>query len=91
MTGPGRPLGGERVRDLLRRCGETRDRAERAVLLTRMAHQLDQAANEVAAHGAPESHEVAAALRGQARMARSLADLEHEDRAGEITSGSRAS
>ena len=39
---------GPRVRDLLRRCGMTRDRAERAALLARAASELDQAAEKVA-------------------------------------------
>jgi hypothetical protein len=83
--------GGERVRDLLRRCGGTHDRAERAALLTRVAYELDRAANEIAAsnhHPGADSRELVATLHGQASMARYVADLERNDRAREIARGS---
>lgn len=70
----------ERVRDLLRRCGRTRDRAERAALLVRAARELERAAEEITdAGGPPTARELAAGLRGQASMARYVADLERHD------------
>ena len=72
---------GPRVRDLLRRCGMTRDRAERAALLARAASELDQAAEEITSGRRGHwSGELVAALRGQAGMARFVADLERTDR-----------
>ncbi len=72
---------GLRVRDLLLQCGQTRDRHQRAVLLTRIADGLDQAAAEISSH-APE-HAAAAAnaagLRGQAGIARFAAELAATD------------
>lgn len=79
--------GGARVRDLLRRCGLTHDRAERAALFARVAYELDQAADEIAAQD--QAHEVStrelvAALHGQASMARFMADLERRDHAHHV-------
>ncbi len=76
---PGLPpqSGGPRVRDLLRRCGRTRDRRERAALLSRLADELDQAASRL-------TGELAAGLRGQASMARFLADLDLADQAYQV-------
>ncbi len=68
--------GGARVRDLLR-CGGTRDRRERAALLARLADELDQAAARL-------TGELAAGLRGQASMARFLADLDLADQAYQV-------
>jgi hypothetical protein len=78
---PGGPAqaGGARVRDLLLRCGAAVDPAERAVLLTRIASELDQAACEVVARNGDhdvEVRELAAGLRGQAGMARFMAELD---------------
>lgn len=75
---PGQAMGetpgirGARLRDLLRRCSATSDHAERAALLTAVARGLDQAAREVA------TAETVAALRGQAVMARFMAELERD-------------
>ena len=74
---------GPRVRDLLRRCGMTRDRAERAALLARAASELDQAAEQITTQGT-WSRELVAALRGQAGMARFVADLERTDRVRQV-------
>ncbi len=89
------PLGwpeqdGARVRDLLRLCGRTRDRAERAALLARVAGELDRAAGEIVCGDRDRSsaRELAAALRGQASMARYVADLERHDRAREAAGSS---
>lgn len=71
------------VRDLLRLCARTRDRAERAAILTRVAHELDMAAGEVALDDRARvgARELVAGLRGQASMARLVADLERRERA----------
>lgn len=66
---------GERVRDLLRRCGVTTDPAERAALLARVAVELDCGAQ------AADRRDIAAALRGQAALARYMAEQERSDRA----------
>jgi hypothetical protein len=82
--GPEPGVSKARVRDLLRRCGSTQDRAERAALLSRAAFELDQAAQDITAHRQEHditSREVAAALQGQAIMARLVADLERRDHA----------
>lgn len=72
--------GQARVRDLLRRCGRTRDRAERAALLVRVARELERAAEEIHVAGSVRCEdELAAGLRGQASMARFVADLERHD------------
>jgi hypothetical protein len=78
---------GQRVRDLLRRCGATSDPAERAALLNRVAYELHAAANEIAAHGGDrggETGELVAALHGQAGMAGFMAELERGDWARRI-------
>lgn len=80
------------IADLLQRCERTRDRAERAALLSRVAVELDRAAEEIGtedtgtkqrdrADGETVATEVIATLRGQASMARFVADLERQDRA----------
>ncbi len=77
------------VRDLLRRCGQTRDRAERAALLTRLARELDLAAGDIAAQARESSADrsaLVASLHGQASMARFVADLERYDRARQADS-----
>lgn len=71
------------VSELLRRCGRTQDRAERAALLTRVGLELDKAAH-VSETGDSESRERAAHLRGQASMARFVASLERSDRARRV-------
>jgi hypothetical protein len=82
---------GTTLRDLLRRCGATSDRGERAALLTRVASELDQAAREIAASDADpgaDSRELVAALQGQACMARFVAELERNDWARHMSRGS---
>lgn len=68
------------VRALLRRCGATRDHAERAALLNRLGDELDQAATEITAGRGEEitlsDRELIAGLRAQAGMVRYMADLE---------------
>ncbi len=65
------------MRDLLAACGRSRDRNERSQLLARVATELELAAAEIRAADRHRSHgEVAAGLRGQAGMARLLADLD---------------
>jgi hypothetical protein len=74
---PGHESAGERLRDLLRRCGATSDHAERASLLTQVARGLDDAARELAEAGHPQdTSEMVAVLHGQAVMARFMAELE---------------
>ncbi len=66
------------MRDLLLKCGRTRDHSQRAVLLARIADGLDQAAAQIASQ-APERAGAAAdvaGLRGQAGMARIAAELQ---------------
>jgi hypothetical protein len=72
----------ERVRDLLRRCGATSDPAERAALLTRVAIELDQRAQGAKQDG--DRPENIAALRGQASLARYMAEQERTDRARRV-------
>lgn len=91
QTGASEP-GGARVRELLRRCAGTHDRAERAALLSRVANELDRAAEE---HKTPEgadsdTRELIAGLHGQAVMARYVATLERKDRAHHASRGSRS-
>lgn len=79
-----------RVRDLLRACGATRDRGERAELLARLADELENTAGELE-HTAGERAAddtraqryqlVIAGLRGQAGMARVAAAFDDQDRA----------
>lgn len=69
----------KRVRALLRRCGATRDHAERAALLGRLGDELDQAATEITdgrGEEVPSDRELIAGLRAQASMARYMAELE---------------
>lgn len=62
------------MRELLRWCGRTRDRAERAGMLLRLADELERAAEDITTQrGDPE---VVAGLLGQAGMARAIADLD---------------
>ncbi len=85
--------GNARVRELLRRCAGTRDRAERAALLARVASELDKAADQAAANAREldvNSRELIAGLHGQASMARFVADLERSDRVRQVTRGSRS-
>jgi hypothetical protein len=73
---------GQRVRDLLRRCGASGDPVERAVLLMRVACELHAAAEEIAVHAGDRGGEtgaLVAALRGQAGMAGFMAELERGD------------
>ena len=80
--------GNARVRELLRRCARTRDRAERAALLARVAYELDRAADQKAATSPDldaSARELIAGLHGQASMARFIADLERSDRARQAT------
>jgi len=73
QSGSGVPDGAS-VRELLRRCGRTRDRAERAGTLSHLATELELAAEDITTQrGDPE---VVAGLLGQASMARAIADLE---------------
>ena len=62
------------VRELLRECGRTRDRAERAGMLLRLAGELERAAEDITTHRGDA--EVVAGLQGQAGMARAIAGLE---------------
>ncbi len=79
---PGAGSGQLRVRELLRACGATRDRGERAELLARVAFGLEQAADDIAAdeHQAQQYREVVAGLRGQAGMALRAAALDGDQR-----------
>jgi hypothetical protein len=71
---------GERLRDLLRRCGATSDHTERAALLAQVASGLDDAARELAEAGNQrDTSEMVAVLHGQAVMARFMAELERGD------------
>ncbi len=85
---PGAASGGQRqpgqVRSLLRRCGATRDHAERAALLGRLSDELEHAADDIT--GARNEHPIAdreliAGLRAQAGMARYMAEMERASRA----------
>lgn len=70
-----------RVRDLLRACGATSDRDQRARLMVRVADELEYAADDIAADEARAERyqQVIAGLRGQADMARVAAAFdEHE-------------
>lgn len=85
---PGAAIGKQRqpgqVRSLLRRCGATRDHAERAALLGRLSDELDHAADEItAARGkvAMVDRELIAGLRAQAGMARYMAESERANQA----------
>lgn len=73
--------GDRSVRDLLRDCGRTRDRFERAALLSRLSAELDQVAEAITvrAHAQERGAETVAGLRGQASMARFIAGLERVD------------
>lgn len=78
--------GGAQVRNLLRRYGASCDRAERAALLGRMADELDQAVGEiVAAHPDSYPRELVAGLRGQAGMARFVAEVERRDQTRQVS------
>ncbi len=70
--GEGSGSGQVRVRDLLRQCGATRERHERAAAMARLADELTHAADDIAADPdrARQYREVVAGLRGQADMAR---------------------
>lgn len=71
---------GQRLRDLLHRCGVTSDHTERAALLTQVARGLDEAARELADADNPrDTSEMVAVLHGQAVMARFMAELERGD------------
>lgn len=76
---------GVRVRDLLRCCASTRDRAQRSELLARIAAELERAAEEIAENDdvVKEYPQVVPGLRGQASMARYLAELDQADRRAE--------
>jgi hypothetical protein len=77
QPGSGGSPDGASVRELLRRCGRTRDRAERAGTLASLAAELERAAEDITTrYGDPE---VVAGLLGQASMARAIADLEPAD------------
>lgn len=74
QPGSGGSPDGASVRELLRRCGRTRDRAERAGTLASLAAELERAAEDITTQrGDPE---IVAGLLGQASMARAIADLE---------------
>lgn len=74
---------GVRVRDLLRRCGASHDPGERAALLARIADELEAAAADIAAHS--ESGELVAGLRGQASMARFIAEIDRHDETRQVS------
>lgn len=79
-------VGRTRVRDLLRQCGSSHDPAERWSLLAQIADELDQAAAEIVAAN-PQSHpgDVVAGLRGQASMARFIAEIDRPNRARQVS------
>lgn len=79
-------MAGGRVRDLLRRCGASHDSAERATLLILIADELERSAGEIVAAD-PESYsrELVAGLRGQAGMARFIAEVDGRDRARQVS------
>lgn len=76
-----------RVRALLRRCGATRDHAERAALLEQLGDELDRAATEITtSHGeTTPDRELVAGLRAQAGMAGYMAELERAHLARPVT------